>query len=412
MKTLNPQHGFGTLANHAAETGHPLHAHVAPIFQTTAFSAADTDALTAVFRGERRAYYYSRSGNPNTDQTAQKIAFLEGAGLWRATPTQDPADLFAGLLFASGMAAITAALLALLRAGDLILAQNALYGGTHHLLEHVLPRFGIRAAFVEDATPDGWRAAFAHHPQARLAFAETPTNPTLQLVDLPALARLAHEHDAWLIVDNTFATPYCQRPLELGADAVVYSTTKFLSGHATVTGGAVVSRHPDFIAGPLKTLQNSLGAVPSPFDAWLTHLSLKTFEIRMQRHCANAQAVAEFLASHPKVERVHYPGLRTYPDHALAAGQMSAFGGMLSFEVPGGYASVRKVIDALQLITLIPSLGSLDTTVSHPATMSHHVLPADVRARMGVTDGLIRMSVGIENVEDLLADLDQALAAL
>jgi methionine-gamma-lyase len=231
----------------------------------------------------------------------------------------------------------------------------------------------------------------------------------MQVVDLRRVAEIAHQHRTWLLVDNTFATPFCQRPLTLGADIVVHSTTKYLSGHGVVIGGAVVSPHVDFVRQEVKRVLKSVGASPSPFDAWITNLGLKTFELRMRRHCRNAMAVARFLQVHPKVDQVNYPGLDTHAGHQVAREQMSDFGGMLSFTLKGGFAAAEKLINNLQLPTLVGSLGNVDTLIAHPASMSHSGMSAETRRKMGVSDGLVRFSVGIENVQDILADLDQAL---
>jgi methionine-gamma-lyase len=257
-----------------------------------------------------------------------------------------------------------------------------------------------------------WEHAFEKTPDAVLAYAETPVNPTLSLIDLAGVASIAHRYGAWLMVDNTFATPYCQRPLTLGADVVIHSTTKYLSGHGAVIGGVVVSRHADFIKGDLYNTFKLLGGTPSPFDCWLTHLGLKTFELRMSAHCTNAMKVARFLESHPRVERVYYPGLPSHPDHLLAKKQMLDFGGMIAFEVKGGVKAGAWVMNHVQVMTLAVSLGNVDTLIQHPASMTHAHVPAEIRRQNGISDGLIRLSVGIENVEDIINDLDQALNSI
>jgi methionine-gamma-lyase len=264
--------------------------------------------------------------------------------------------------------------------------------------------------WVTDTGEAGWQAAFAAHPQAVLAYTETPANPTMLVVDLEMVANLAHRYGAWLVVDNTFATPFCQRPLSLGADLVLHSTTKYLSGQGAIIGGALVSPHGEFMRREVHEQLVLMGAVPSPFDAWLANLGLKTFELRMQRHCANALQIARFLSEHPKVARVYYPGLESDPGHALARRQMHAYGGMLSFELKGGVPAGAKLMDSLRLITLAVSLGNVDSLIQHPASMTHSTVPPEARRKMGLADGLVRFSVGIENVEDLIADLEQGLA--
>jgi methionine-gamma-lyase len=284
------------------------------------------------------------------------------------------------------------------------------YSNTYTWLSELAPRFGMRVAWVKDASLDGWQAALEDCPEARLVYTESPTNPTMSVVDLRRVAELAHERGAWLAVDNTFATPYCQRPLSLDADLVLHSTTKYLSGHGAVIGGAVVSRHPEYVRNRLQQALVLLGAVPSPFDAWLADLGLRTFELRMQRHCENAFEVARFLAEHPKVAQVNYPGLETDSNHAVASRQMYPFGGMLSFELKGGFDAGELMMNRVGVATLAVSLGNVDTLIEHPASMTHYYVPREERLRIGITDGLVRLSVGIENVDDLIADLDQAMA--
>jgi methionine-gamma-lyase len=321
-------------------------------------------------------------------------------------------DTAAARIFSSGMAAITTAVLARVQAGQTIIAQESLYGATFNFLTDVAPRLGIQVAWVRDPSAQGWEAAFAQHPQAVLAYAETPINPTLRVMDLRAAAEAAHRYGAWLFVDNTFASPYCQRPLSLGADVVMHATTKYLAGHGVVIGGAVISPHVDWVGGALYTALKIYGGSPSPFDAWLTNLGLKTFELRMQRHCANALAVAQWLSGQPQVEVVHYPGLESHPDHALARRQMTDFGGMVSFELAGGLQAGKALMEAVRLSTLAVSLGNTDSLICHPASMTHSALPPAARAAMGIRDGLVRFSVGIENAADIIADLDRALRGL
>lgn len=405
MKQSLPR-GLSTLTTHYAADDHPHGAHVQPIYQTSTFGFEDVETGAGVISGRRNGFYYTRMANPNSRSLADAIATLEGLDLLRA----DPAREVAGEAFASGMAAISAVVFSLLKSGDTIVAQQALYSGTFAVLNDLAPRAGIRVARVPDPTPEAWEMALAANPGAKVVYAESPVNPAMQIVDLAAAAEAAHRHGAWLVVDNTFATPYCQRPLTLGADVVVHSTTKFLSGHGVVVGGAVVSPHVDFVRGPLHGTLRTLGGAPSPFDCWLAGMGLKTFELRMQRHCENALAVARFLERHPAVERVHYPGLESHPGHALARRQMTSFGGMLSFELKGGLEAGARLMERLRLITLAVSLGSVDSLIQHPASMTHAHVPREERQKMGITDGLVRLSVGIENAEDILADLEQALA--
>jgi methionine-gamma-lyase len=402
-------HGLGTLVTHIGEEDNPHHTHVSPIYQTSTFNFPDVATGAGIVARTQPGYYYTRLGNPNLDHLSHKIAILEAIDLIRSQPSSDPGTLVAGQVFTSGMAAISAVLFSLLKAGDAIIAQEAVYAATFTFLKEIAPSLGIQVAWVRDLSPEGWEQAFKLYPHARLAYAETPANPTMAMVDLAALAEIVHHHNAWLAVDNTFATPYCQRPLSLGADIVVHSTTKFLSGHGALTGGAVVSTHPDYIRDSLYKFVKVLGGIPSPFDSWLANLGLKTFELRMQRHCENALQVAQFLSSHPAVATVYYPGLESDPGHQVALRQMHAFGGMLSFELKGGMQAGTRLMERVRLATLAVSLGNVDTLIEHPASMTHGPVSPEDRLSQGITDGLVRLSVGIENLPDILADLEQGL---
>lgn len=410
MYTFSPNHGFGTLVSHFAEGENPLNAHITPIYQTSTFGFSDVLSGGATFQGEQKGYIYTRLGNPNADQLARKIALLEAIDLLRAQPEKQVDEVVAARLFASGMAAITSAILALVKKGDTLIVQQSVYSNVFNFLQDLVPRYGIHVVWVKDPSPKGWQEAFRLHPKAVLAYAETPSNPTMQLVDLAAVAEIAHQYGAWLMVDNTFATPYCQRPLALGADVVVHSTTKFLSGHGVIIGGAVISRHLDYIRKDVQFHLKVLGGSPSPFDAWLANLGLKTFELRMERHCRNAMAVARFLESHPKVARVYYPGLESHPQFAIAKRQMHNFGGMIAFELKGGFDAGAKLMNSVRVIYLAVSLGMVESLIEHPASMTHSSVPPEERRAMGISDGLVRFSVGLENIEDILADLEQALA--
>lgn len=406
---LDPKHGLSTLVTHAAEGADPTLAHITPIYQTSAFRFPDVETGAGIFKKEIPGYYYTRVNNPNLQMLADKLAVLEGLDLLRADPQRPLRDVASGLIFGSGMAAVTSTILSRVKQGGTVIAQEALYSATFRMLKEIAPDWGIQCVLLEDPRPEAWEQAFAEHPEAGLAYAESPSNPAMALVDLAAVAEIAHRRGAWLAVDNTFATPYCQRPLSLGADVVVHSTTKYLSGHGAVVGGAAVSRHPDYVRKELFRLLEILGGSAGPFDAWLTVMGLKTFELRMQRHCENAQRVAEFLEAHPAVETVHYPGLPSHPDHALARRQMSGFGGMLSFELKGGVPAGARMMDRVRVATLAVSLGNVDSLIEHPASMTHSSLAPEVRRAAGIPDGLVRLSVGIENVEDLIEDLDFAM---
>lgn len=415
MYQFSPKHGLSTLLTHYTESENPMHAHVAPIFQTSTFNFPDVATGAAIVGRSQAGYYYTRLNNPNLEQLARKISLLEAIDLVQASPQQKPEELCAGQVFASGMAAISAVLLASLKTGDTIIAQEALYGHTYNFLKEIAPELKMNVVWIRAGRPQDWEAAFSANPKAKLAYAETPANPTMMVVDLKAVAEIAHHYDAWLVVDNTFATPYCQRPLSLGADIVVHSTTKYLSGHGTLIGGAVVSRHPDFIRQELRQIAKILGGVPSPFDAWLANLGLKTLELRVRQQCANALAVSQYLERHPAVQSVHYPGLASHPGHTIAQKQMVAldgspvFGGMLAFELKGGFSAGVHLMEHLQVGSLAVSLGNVDTLMQHPASMTHASVATEDRLAQGISDGLVRMSVGIENIEDILADLEQGL---
>jgi cystathionine gamma-synthase len=371
---------FETRAIHAGQDPEPITGAVTvPIFQTSTFAQPKV--------GEHTGYEYARTGNPTRTALQTCLASLEGT---------DEA-----VCFASGLAAEDA-LFRLLSPGDHVVMANDVYGGTWRQIAQVHARFGIEVSAVDLTDLDAVRAAV--RPATRYVWAETPSNPLLKILDLAALAELAHGHDAWLIADNTFATPYLQRPTELGADVVVHSTTKYIGGHSDVVGGAVCTDAE--IAADLAFLQNAIGAVPGPFDAWLTLRGAKTLGVRMDRHCTNAERIASFLADHPRIEQVLYPGLPDHPGHDVASRQMTGFGGMISFRVAGGAAAARAVAEGTELFFLAESLGGVESLIEHPGIMTHaSVAGTDLE----VPDDLLRISVGIEAVDDLLADLERAL---
>ena len=382
--TLPPDARFATVCIHAGQRPDPsTGAIITPIFQTSTFVQ---EAL-----GQHKGYEYARTQNPTREALEANLAAMEGGR--------------AGIAFASGMAAIQA-VVSPLTSGDHVIVTAGTYGGTYRLFERVMTRYGLRFSYVDTAGLDALREAFT--PRTRLVFLETPTNPTMQITDLAAAAALAHERGATVAVDSTFASPALQQPLALGCDLVVHSTTKYLNGHSDSIGGVVVAASPEDVEW-LRFVQNAGGAILSPFDAWLVLRGTKTLPLRMARHSSNGQALAEFLAGHPTVRQVHYPGLPGHPQHALARRQMPhGFGGMLSFDV-GSLEAARGVLNRLRLMALAESLGGVESLVSHPATMTHAAMPADRRAAIGVTDGLIRISAGVEDVRDLIDDLAQAL---
>lgn len=412
MYQFSPEHGLGTIALHAEEGPHALEAHASPIYQTSVFGFKDVVSGAGIVNKTEPGYYYTRLGNPNLDQVARKIAILEAVDLLRASPEMGIDGLAEGKVFSSGMAAITTTILACLTNERTIIAQDRLYGHTYKFLKDMAPKLGIEVVWVQDISEAGWEAAFRQHPRARLAYAESPVNPSMSIVDLRMVAEVAHKYGAWLMVDNTFATPFCQRPMTLGADVVVHSTTKYLSGHGVVIGGAAVTRHLDFAESVLNQYALELGGVPSPFDSWLVNMGLKTFELRMQRHCENAMGVAHYLETHPKVKQVFFPGLESDPGHTIARQQMHAYGGMLAFELDGGLRAGEQLLNSVKVMSLAVSLGNVDTLIQHPASMTQASVPHSERLKMGVSDGLVRLSVGVENLDDLISDLDHALAVV
>jgi len=377
------RHGFETLAIHAGQQPDPATgAVVVPIYATSTYKQDGVGGL-------RGGYEYSRSANPTRTALETCLAALEGGAV--------------GLGFASGLAASDCLLRAALGPGDHVLVPDDAYGGTFRLLAGVLARWGLEQTPVPLGDLDAVRAAL--RPATRMVWCETPTNPLLGIADIAALAGLAHEHGALLVVDNTFASPYLQQPLALGADVVVHSTTKYLGGHSDVIGGALVAADPG-LGERLAYHQNAMGAVPGPFDSWLVLRGVKTLAVRMDRHCANAARVAGMLAAHPGVDRVYYPGLQQHPGHEVAAKQMRGFGGMVSFTVPGGEQAALRVCERARVFTLAESLGGVESLIEHPGRMTHASVAG---SQLEVPADVVRLSVGIESVDDLLADLARAL---
>ena len=401
--------GLTTFLTHYTESDNPENAHISPIYQNSVFTFKDTESGAAIASGAKPGYYYTRLNNPNFNQLAKKLAGLEAWDLLRQHPETDPEEIAGGLVFASGMAAVTGAILACAGAGDTVLTQAALYDGTFLFLKNLAPRYGIKVVWVRDNSLEGWAEAFKANPKAKLAYIESPVNPTLRLTDIAGVVAPAHQYGAKVAVDNTFATPYCQRPFTMGADIVVHSTTKYLSGHGQVLGGAVLTTDKALLHGQLYQNFKLLGATPSPFDTWMANIGLKTFELRMERHCRNALRVANILQDHPGVSRVYYPGLTSHPDYDLARVQMMDFGGMIAFELKGGLEAGKRMMDHVRVATLAVSLGNVDTLVQHPASMTHVNTPRDKRLAAGITDGLVRLSVGIEDAEDIVRDLLNAI---
>ena len=382
--------GFTTKQIHAGVKPDPVTgAILTPIYQSTTFVQESVDQYLS------KGFSYSRSGNPTVRALEEKLAVLEnGAGC---------------TCFSTGMAAEQVVLQATLSAGDHAIVSDVAYGGTYRLCTKIYSRFGVQFTFVDTASPEAVRRAVRDN--TKLIFTETPANPTLKLSDIAAISKIAKERGVLHAVDNTFLTPYFQRPLDLGANISVHSTTKYFDGHNATVGGAVIvdSRELD---QKMRFHQNATGVIMSPFVAWLTLQGTKTLSVRLERQSSNAQAIAEFLESHPKVTQVRYPGLESFPQHALAKQQAGGFGAMLWFEVDGGVRAGKKLMDSVKLCTLAENLGSVETLITHPVTMTHADVEPAERQRVGITDGLVRLSVGLEDVEDLIADLREALDKL
>jgi len=376
--------GFATRAIHAGQDPDPATgATIVPIYATSTYTQAAI--------GQHKGYEYSRSGNPTRTALETCLAALEGGER--------------GLAFASGLAATTAVFAALLRPGDEVAASADLYGGTFRLLDKVFKPWGLNARYTDQSSPSAFEAIIT--PKTKLVWIESPTNPLLQILDIAAIANVAHKHGAKLVVDNTFASPYLTQPLRLGADIVVHSTTKYLGGHSDVVGGAVIG--PMELLDPIKFYQNAAGGVPGPFDCYLTLRGLKTLAIRMDRHGTNAAELAAWLVKQPQVDKVFYPGLPEHPGHTVAKKQMRNFGGMISMRLKGGADAAKRFFTRTKLFSLAESLGGVESLVCHPATMTHASIPVEDRVKRGVDDGLIRLSVGIEDVADLRDDLRRAL---
>jgi cystathionine beta-lyase/cystathionine gamma-synthase len=386
MRRKRPADGrrFATRAIHVGQRPEPVTGAITvPIFQTSTYAQSAP--------GVHKGYDYSRTDNPTRTALHEALASLEEANY--------------ALAFSSGMGAATTAML-LLRQGDHIVSSRDVYGGTYRLFMRVLEPFGLTYSFVETSNLKALERAVTK--QTRLVWVESPTNPLLRITDIKEAARIAREHGALCLVDNTFASPYFQRPLTLGADMVLHSTTKYIGGHADVVGGAICL-NDRALYGRLKYLQNAAGATPSPFDCFLTLRGVKTLALRMREHESNAAAIAAFLKDQPRVRRVYYPGLPDHPGHEIAAAQMDGFGGMLSFEVRGGLGEARRVLTRLKIFKIAESLGGVESLVELPAIMTHASIPKGERKKAGLDDGLIRLSIGIEHVDDLIADLKQGL---
>lgn len=394
--------GWGSTAIHGGHRKDPLYAHQVPIYASSTYVFDNAEQGMRRFSGEEEGFIYSRWGNPTIREAEEKIAALESFGLSFETT---------GILHASGMAAITTLLLSTLKPGDKILSHYSLYGGTNELMNSVLPGLGISAVITDLRDPAKAETALKADPAIKMVYLETPANPTIQCVDIEELAGLAKKQHCIVACDNTFATPYLQQPFRYDVDFVVHSTTKFLNGHGTAIGGILLGRDPEFMKTRATKLHRLLGGNSNPFDAFLLIQGIKTLEVRMERHCHNAMEVANYLDAHPAVARVNYTGLVSHPDQPTAMKQMRHPGAMLSFELEGGMKAGISFMNKLQMCVRTVSLGTCDTLLSHPASMTHYSVPREERERYGISDGLIRMNVGIENLQDIITDLEQALAA-
>ena len=398
--------GFSSLAIHAGQHPDPMYAHITPIYASSTYVYDEAEQGARRFSGQEEGYIYSRWGNPTMNEAEEKIAAMETFGL-----ENNGVQLQAkSLLHASGMAAISSLFIATLKKGDKILTHYSLYSGTQDLMKTLLDPLEVEAIIVDLRDLSLAEKYLKEDAKIKMIYLETPANPTLQCVDLEGLSKLAKQYRKLTACDNTFATPYLQQPFKFGIDFIVHSTTKFLNGHGTAIGGVLLGTDIEFMKTKATKTHRLLGGNSNAFEAFLLINGMKTLEVRMQRHCDNAMRVAAFLDAHDKVEKVNYNGLPAHPDFAVSQKQMSHPGAMMSFELKNGFDAGVKFMNKLQLCTRTVSLGTCDTLLSHPASMSHSSIPREQRLEYGITDGLIRLSVGMENIEDILDDFSQALA--
>jgi methionine-gamma-lyase len=395
-----PLKGFTSVAIHKGHKKDPRYAHQTPIYASSTFVFDSAEQGMRRFSGDEQGFIYSRWGNPTMEEAEEKIAALEVHGLNINVK---------GILHASGMAAISTVLLSTLKSGDKILSHFSLYGGTDEIMNKVLPELGITAVIADLRDLNIVEDTIKKNPGIKMMYLETPANPTIQCVDISELSKIAKRSGLIVVCDNTFATPYLQQPFKYDVDFIVHSTTKYLNGHGTAIGGILLGRDLELMTTKVTKFHRLLGGNSNPFDSFLLINGIKTLELRMVRHCDNAMKVARFLESHPSVSSVNYAGLSSHPDYAVAKKQMKLAGGMLSFELKDGLNAGIQFMNKLQMCTRTVSLGILDTLLCHPASMTHHGVPKKEREKYGITDGLIRVSVGIENPDDILSDLDQAL---
>ena len=395
-----PLTGWGSLAVHGGHKKDPLYAHQVPIYASSTYVFDDAEQGMRRFSGQEEGYIYSRWGNPTMTEAEEKITALETFGLGIEAK---------GILHSSGMAAISTLMLATLKPGDKIITHYSLYGGTNELVNKILPGFNITAIIADLRDLNTAEEILKADPAIKMMYLETPANPTIQCVDLAELSKMAKQYDCIVAVDNTFATPYLQQPFQYDVDFVVHSTTKFLNGHGTAIGGILLGNDIDFMKTTATKVHRLLGGNSNAFDAFLLIQGIKTLELRMERHCHNAMEVANFLELHPAIAKVNYTGLASHPDHYTAMKQMRHPGAMLSFELKNGLQGGIDFMNKLKMCIRTVSLGTCDSLLSHPASMTHYSVPKEEKEKYGITDGLIRMNVGIENLPDIIADLDQAL---
>lgn len=396
-----PLTGWGSLAVHGGHQQDPMYAHQVPIYASSTYVFDDAEQGMRRFSGQEEGYIYSRWGNPTMTEAEEKIVAMETFEM----PLEAK-----GILHSSGMAAITTLMLATLKPGDKILTHFSLYGGTNELVTKILPGLKIDSVIADLRNPETAETILKADPAIKMLYLETPANPTIQCVDLMELVIIARKYNCIIACDNTFATPYLQQPFRWGVDFVVHSTTKFLNGHGTAIGGILIGQDKEFMSTHVTKVHRLLGGNANPFDAFLLIQGMKTLELRMERHCHNAMEVAGFLEQHPVVAKVNYTGLASHPDHYTAMKQMRHPGAMLSFELKGGLQNGINFMNKLKMCVRTVSLGTCDTLLSHPASMTHYSVPKEEKEKYGITDGLIRMNVGIENIQDIINDLEQALS--
>ncbi|MFM9908180.1 MAG: trans-sulfuration enzyme family protein [Chitinophagaceae bacterium] len=395
-----PLSGFSSVAIHAGHEQDPMYAHLVPLYASSTFVFDDAEQGMRRFSGQEKGYIYSRWGNPTSSEAEEKIAAMESFGSKMQVK---------GILHASGMAAISSLLLATLKTGDKVLSHYSLYGGTQEWIDRLLPPLGMEGVIADLRNLSIAEDVLKKDPGIKMIYIETPANPTIQCVDIEELAMLAKKYNKIIACDNTFATPYLQQPFKHGVDFVVHSTTKFLNGHGTSIGGILLGKDIEFMNGHATKIHRLLGGNGNPFDSFLLINGMKTLELRMERHCHNAMEIAGFLEDHPAVAKVNYNGLASHPDHYIAMKQMRHPGAMMSIELKDGLQGGITMMNKLKLCTRTVSLGTCDTLLCHPASMTHYGVPKEQREQYGITDGLIRMSIGMENVQDILNDLQQAL---